>query len=559
LASAADAFLDEAVAVATEAGRATDAAQALLLRAQGRHRVGEPEGADQDLEEAAAWLSRVGDPDMADRLQGQLWLARAKVRGAAADDGVLEDLSRALDYYAASSYELGLAEIWLERGRAYLALGQEDDAQRDFLSSIEMLESHRRSVSEELTRISYFEQAREVFDEMIGLQVDRRADPAAAFAFAERSRARELLDALANAESDPRRAPHPAELAGRLPRGASALYYASLADRLLVWVISARGIHYEELPVGAAELAGRVEAFFDALRDEARSRRASEALYDDLVRPVSSHLPPGSPVVVLPDKALHAVAFAALRDRDSGRYLIEDHALTVAPSATILLASAPGPAPDFRAASILVVGNPDFDRERHAGLDPLPEAEEEARRIAGLYDASRVRALFGAQATRARVLELAERTEIFHFAGHAVANQEFPLLSRLLLSPASPEGEPGELWAHEIYSLRFERTRLVVLSACSTARSRISSGEGMLSLVRPFLAGGVPSVVASLWPIEDAPTSRLFELFHRQLASGAAPAEALRAAQLGMLAAADPEIRSPHAWAAFQVYGRNVF
>jgi CHAT domain-containing protein len=123
----------------------------------------------------------------------------------------------------------------------------------------------------------------------------------------------------------------------------------------------------------------------------------------------------------------------------------------------------------------------------------------------------------------------------------------------LLLAPDPVTGSSGALMAHEIYKQKFASTRLVVLGACSTTEARISPSEGVLGLARPFLAAGVPNVVSTLWEVEDATTPALFEAFHRQLRAGDSPVQALRAAQLDLLRNAKPELRSPAAWAPFEV------
>ena len=94
-----------------------------------------------------------------------------------------------------------------------------------------------------------------------------------------------------------------------------------------------------------------------------------------------------------------------------------------------------------------------------------------------------------------------------------------------------------------------------MLAACSTASGRISRGEGPLSLARPFLAGGVPAVLATMWEIEDAPSSNLLTAFHRQIAAGRPPEEALRDAQVALIEGSDAALRAPRSWAAFQIAG----
>jgi CHAT domain-containing protein len=68
----------------------------------------------------------------------------------------------------------------------------------------------------------------------------------------------------------------------------------------------------------------------------------------------------------------------------------------------------------------------------------------------------------------------------------------------------------------------------------------------------------VPTVVASLWSVDDSATARLFEVFHHKLQAGVDPVDALRAAQLEMLRSPDQKDRSPWAWAAFEVIGASA-
>ena len=49
---------------------------------------------------------------------------------------------------------------------------------------------------------------------------------------------------------------------------------------------------------------------------------------------------------------------------------------------------------------------------------------------------------------------------------------------------------------------------LVVLSACNTGSGKLYSGEGFMSLARNFVLAGVPSVVETLWPVEDIAGSK---------------------------------------------------
>jgi CHAT domain-containing protein len=150
-------------------------------------------------------------------------------------------------------------------------------------------------------------------------------------------------------------------------------------------------------------------------------------------------------------------------------------------------------------------------------------------------------------------MERLTQSDLVHFAGHGVVRDEEPARSYLALAPSA--GEEGALQAAEIERLRLPRAPLVVLSGCETGAGPLSRSQGALSLARPFLAAGASHVVASLWPIDDASSSRFFVAFHRKLQEGLCPAAALRATQTAFIHHTDPELRSPRAWAAFTLFG----
>jgi len=96
--------------------------------------------------------------------------------------------------------------------------------------------------------------------------------------------------------------------------------------------------------------------------------------------------------------------------------------------------------------------------------------------------------------------------------------------------------------------------RLAVLDGCETA-GVVPGGDGIQTLLLPFLAAGVPTVVATLWPVDDELAVGLMTAFHRQVAAGVDPATALRAAKLTYLHNADSRYRAPASWAPFIVIG----
>ncbi|HKQ73924.1 MAG TPA: CHAT domain-containing protein [Blastocatellia bacterium] len=144
---------------------------------------------------------------------------------------------------------------------------------------------------------------------------------------------------------------------------------------------------------------------------------------------------------------------------------------------------------------------------------------------------------------------------ILHFATHGLLNNENPELSGLILSLVDENGraEDGFLRLHEVFNLKLNAD-LVVLSACETGLGKDIKGEGVIGLTRGFMYAGAPSVVTSLWNVDDLVTAELMKLFYRgMLKDGLRPAAALRAAQDEL--SRQKRWASPYFWAAFVLQG----
>jgi CHAT domain-containing protein len=306
------------------------------------------------------------------------------------------------------------------------------------------------------------------------------------------------------------------------------------------------------MPVSASDLEALVNRFQRSLLDASGEpdTAVSERLYRLLVDS-ASQLQRGANLIVIPDRWLHFVPFVALRDPATGRFLVRDHAVTYAPSATLLLSNLARPQQRFSHASkVLAVGNPAFDRQAFH-LPDLPAADGEARRIASLYDNESP--LIGRDATDEALERMAPANDILHFAGHAVVGRNAPQLSHLVL--ASEGRSDGAVFSTEIAKWKLARTRLVILSGCNTADGKLSATEGASSLARAFFAAGVPAVVSSLWAIEDDDTADFFIAFHRRLVQGEPAAVALRETQIKWLGDGHSPARPIRSWAAFQLFG----
>jgi CHAT domain-containing protein len=180
------------------------------------------------------------------------------------------------------------------------------------------------------------------------------------------------------------------------------------------------------------------------------------------------------------------------------------------------------------------------------GLPPLYEVDQEVKAIARLF---KTRLLIGENATESGLKEYVGHYSILHLAAHGELNTTSPLFSRIVLSP--DQKNDGALEVHEVYELDLQQTHLVVLSACETHLGKQSRGDDIIGLTRAFMYAGTPSVIASLWKVDDRATSDFMTDFYKHLKQGKSKAEALQIAQK------KTRNRYPHPyyWAAFVLTG----
>jgi CHAT domain-containing protein len=324
-----------------------------------------------------------------------------------------------------------------------------------------------------------------------------------------------------------------------------------------------------DIPIKQKDLAELAESFRKSLAARDLSFRGSaQRLYDLLLKPARAQLQGKATLLIVPDGGLWQLPFQALLSAPN-RYLIQDYTVFYAPSLTVLREMVkPGRTGTDSAMSLLAVGNPALGKEtierarsanRDEKLDPLPDAEKEATTLGKLY-APRSTVYIGAEAREARIKAEAGKYDILHLATHGILNDASPMYSHLVLSQtAEGQTEDGLLEAWEIMNLDL-KAKLVVLSACETARGRVSAGEGVIGLTWALFVAGCPTTVVSQWKMDSAATTELMIEFHRNLRrrmggqnSRLGVASSLREAELKLLRT--KQYHHPFYWAGFVVVG----
>ncbi|MFQ5512435.1 MAG: CHAT domain-containing protein [Candidatus Krumholzibacteriia bacterium] len=340
-------------------------------------------------------------------------------------------------------------------------------------------------------------------------------------------------------------------------------------------------------------------------------RSMQEALGELLLGEVGDMIASASRLVISPDAYFSLVPFGTLvlaGGTGAGAPLAIDKEIHYVPSAMVLSLLRSG---TLAAAETTAAGRaaPVPGESAPAGGTPAPphletnDGAPAARHLAlapngsselrgALAEVNFLRRRFAGFEVRAgadrRLLSGADHAhyEILHVAAHVDVNDEKPWRSGILLgaadgAAAAPDVAPTEgalqegsdalrdagaarparptviapdpyLRARDIAASRLP-VRLAVLAGCESALGRASSGEGVLGLTSAFISAGVPAVVATLWPVDDAVTGELMKVFYGELARGRTVAAALRRARLTI--GGRPRTRHPFYWAGFIVVG----
>ena len=485
----------------------------------------------------------------------------------------------------------------VERARIAEADGQFDKALELYRKARGLVESQRRSIRTEASKIGFAGDKQAVYQGLMRVAL-RLGDKALAVEVAEQAKSRALVDMLA-AKSDfgiygPRAAEVgaafaeferlDAEQALQSP-DATAAQRAQLAQQLqaagqqlraqapqLASLVTSGGIEAAQMaaalgpketlvgffgsgknlvgytvsgaeirlyPLDAQGLEDDVAEFVQSIKKRRRqTRELAEVLYKRLLRPMQASIA-GRDLLIVPHGSLHYVPFAALHDGE--RFLVQGRALRYLPSA-MLLGLLPQPGSKAAGAPVqrlLILGNPDLGK---AELD-LPASQEEAQALQGLF-AANSELFIRKAATESLIKERAFDFSHIHVASHGEFSADAPLDSRLRL--AADAKNDGVLSVSEIYGLRLN-AQVVMLSACETGLGRVSSGDDVVGLTRGFLYAGAQNVVGSLWEVDDDATSALSQAMYDGLKKGLPVAKALALAQEQLLA------KKPHPffWAAF--------
>lgn len=189
------------------------------------------------------------------------------------------------------------------------------------------------------------------------------------------------------------------------------------------------------------------------------------------------------------------------------------------------------------------------DYRIRTSVDDLPGAKREVEYLSETFAG---KFLYGKNSNEANFKLYSKNNpySVIHLAMHGIVDSKQPEYSSLVFTHSGNEKEDDLLHAYELNLLEMN-TDLVVLSACETGFGKYERGEGVVSLGRGFMYSGAPSLVMTLWPINDKATSILISAFYNELAMGHGKDEAMRNAKMTYLKHAKNVTAHPFFWASF--------
>ncbi|MDQ3038638.1 MAG: CHAT domain-containing protein [Pseudomonadota bacterium] len=441
----------------------------------------------------------------------------------------------------------GFYRAWALDGisKSEAALGRDEQAAQALDQALAVFDKARSKFRSDEFKMGLFSDLQSVFERAINMR-SKLGQPALAFDISERSRARALLDAVsgrAEVDSDTAAVLDAASLQQMLTPDEVVVAYHALPTRLVAWVLSNAGVREVTFPTDLPrkDLVRLVDAYRDTLiRLNPNATGIGDQIGQLLLAPLGVEA--GKRMIIVPHGPLHYLPFQALRT--DGKYLIERNPISIAPS--ISIAARLAQRTPTTTAQLLAFGNPTVPLDV---AEPLPGAEREVRALAQQFPGAKL--YFNAEANQTNFRASAPQSKLVHIAAHATVDTLDPLHSTVLL--ADENGKPNYLQAKDVLGMDLRKVAMIALSACESGLGRVDDGDEVLGFTRSFLSAGTSTMLVSLWRVSDAATETLMTTLYTDLAKGEQVQDAMRDAQLAVLA--DPATSHPYYWAPFNLIG----
>jgi hypothetical protein len=382
------------------------------------------------------------------------------------------------------------------------------------------------------------------------------------------------------------------EIQSRLTQDDVMLEYLYLGEAsnhdYLLFAIYPQDVAFYRVTSGPTELQG-VDSFFHALTHPEAVINDAQNIYNTVthyghqyfLRFVQPAIRPGlKRLIVLPDGPLHRFPFDAFLTQPARvaqsaaqvsyhnlKYLLHEYSTIYNFSAQLWLEQEEAP---FSLPNTNILGySADYDYHKNKNyqvkreprivklrktLVNLPGAEKEVSTLEKIYYGKFSR---NEVANEQHFKKHSPSYGIIHLAMHGLMDPSNPTLSSLAFTETGDSLEDNFLHAYEVQNMDL-RAGLVVLSACETGAGKYQMGDGIASMGRSFALAGVPSVILSLWSLNDHSGSLLIQLLYDKLCEDLPTEEALRSAKRQYLSQVEDLGQHPQYWSCLVLQGNTT-
>ena len=327
-------FKGEVARLASTLNDSAAAVYAYIWAAEWFAQEGGADEATASLRMAEAYSRGIHNDSIKSVVRADADLVRGQMLLHDRPDSAVRVLSDVVDRYDKSKYVMHIGRAKLLLANAYVNAGRFDSALVAFDSALATIEQARAELGNTEDRARFLDESRPVIDSVLTFHLNR-SDTLGGLDFFEKMRARVLLErAMEAAPNDHDRYRTVSTIRSGLDSATSIISFAVMDKEVVGWLVRRDGVWMRRVATSEA-LEPLVDRFVRLVKSgtpgpeiEALSARLRQTLID----PFQDRIPDGSSLVIVPDKWLHFVPFAALFDTRRQRFLVQAYELGVAPS-----------------------------------------------------------------------------------------------------------------------------------------------------------------------------------------------------------------------------------
>jgi CHAT domain-containing protein len=325
--------------------------------------------------------------------------------------------------------------------------------------------------------------------------------------------------------------------------------FCNLSEKIEIFVLTRSRLLHTELNEGDT-IRNLIREWLLILQTpesgmKAQMKHLKRDLYRLMVKPINTLARDKEDWIIIPDGLFFQLPIESLSCDEQGGLVLEKHSVSYEFSARFITEEKEHSWISNENQSLIsfapfAKAGADLNSEGIGWLNRLPFSDIET-------SSTKSTQLKDQLATKEEFIKSQNQYPIVHLATHAITNPDNPSASCIAFYPVSGKTADDLLFLDEIYALRMDSCRLMVISACETGKGELVGNEGVMSFARAFLYAGCPSTVNTLWKADDHPTSEILKLFYKYLEMGYSKSRSLQKAKLEFIRD-NPIDRNPVYW-----------